>query len=61
MLKDYDVNGDSHVDIGDLKAAFAKADVSEECLEFAEASLEHLKDHHDHDDNGALHHDECDK
>merc|ERR1719446_845363 len=61
VLKGNDVNEDSHVDIGDLKAAFTKAGVREECLEFAQASLEHLMHHHDHDDNGALHHDECDK
>merc|ERR1719329_795350 len=61
MLKGHDVNGDNHVDVDDLKAAFTKAGVSSKCLQYAQDSMDHLTTHHDHDDNKALHHDELDK
>merc|ERR1712080_705832 len=61
MLKAHDVDGDGHVQISDIEQVFREAGVREECLSMAKDTLAHFETHHDHDNNGKLHHDEMDK
>merc|ERR1719454_1738679 len=60
MVRKHDSDGDGHVQLANLESAFREAGVSEGCIPFAKASLKHLETHHDHDNNGKLHHDELD-
>eukprot|EP00928_Gymnodinium_smaydae_P070372 TRINITY_DN54214_c0_g1_i1.p1 TRINITY_DN54214_c0_g1~~TRINITY_DN54214_c0_g1_i1.p1 ORF type:complete len:130 (+),score=26.57 TRINITY_DN54214_c0_g1_i1:92-481(+) len=58
LLKYHDVDSDDHVSVDEIKRMFMEANVDSECLHFAQQTMEHLLNMHDHDGDGLLTHHE---